>query len=185
MGCDIHAFVEKRTEGKWECITEIEDDEGYLSPKKQIYSERNYSLFGILAGVRGDSKPIKEPVGLPDDVSEMVKKISDQWDSDGHSHSYYTLKELIQFDENTPIPESGYMMKDRWAKFQESLQTPEPDYNLRYPYAGWANPELGWEYHKWQVPAKVVASTLYEKVIPELKTLGEPEDIRIIFWFDN
>lgn len=186
MGCDIHIFVEKRINNKWECITEIEEEEdGYLSPKKDIYSERNYSLFGLLAGVRGDAKPIKEPAGLPEDVSEIVKKISDRWNGDGHSHSYYTLEDLLKYDKNTQNPESGYVMKDRWVKFQASLKTSEPDYELRFPFAGWANPELGWEYHEWQVPAIAISPILFYKVIPELRTLGEPENIRIVFWFDN
>jgi len=54
MGCDIHLFVEKRTNGKWECLNELENDDGYLSTpyEKEIYHERNYSLFALLADVR-------------------------------------------------------------------------------------------------------------------------------------
>jgi hypothetical protein len=64
-------------------LNEIEDDEGTLSTpyEKEIYHERNYSLFALLANVRNSAgvKPISEPRGLPEDVSEIVKKISDQW----------------------------------------------------------------------------------------------------------
>jgi hypothetical protein len=27
MGCDIHVFVEKKINNKWECITEFEEEE--------------------------------------------------------------------------------------------------------------------------------------------------------------
>lgn len=103
MGCDIHMFVEKRINEKWECIdTIVEDEYGNLDVPydKRIYHERNYSFFALLANVRNDAcvKPISEPRGLPDDVSEIVKKVSNYWGCDGHSHSYYTLEELLEYN---------------------------------------------------------------------------------------
>lgn len=63
---------------------------------KEIRTGRNYDMFSLLAGVRdyGDCAPISKPRGLPEDVSEYIKYLSDRWGCDGHSHSYYTLKEL-------------------------------------------------------------------------------------------
>jgi hypothetical protein len=189
MGCDIHLFVEKKISEKWECLNEIEDNEGTLSTsyKKEIYHERNYSLFALLAGVRNSAgvKPISEPRGLPEDVSEIVKRISDQWNDDGHSHSYYTLKELLDFSADNLVKEQGYMPEERWIAFQESLKTPTPDYDLRFPFAGWANSGLGWEHHEWSVPAKEISSTFFVDVLNKLKQMGNPEEIRIVFWFDN
>lgn len=189
MGCDIHLFVEKRTDEKWECLNEIVDDEGTLSTpyEKEIYRERNYSLFALLADVRNSAgvKPISEPRGLPEDVSEIVKKISDQWNGDGHSHSYYTLKELLDFSSDSMVREKGFMPKERWIAFQESLKTSTPDYNLRFPFAGWANSDLGWEQHEWEVPAKEISSTFFVDVLNKLKLISNPENVRIVFWFDN
>lgn len=64
MGCDIHLYFEKRNEeGKWEKL-EISE---FLVPE-----DRNYALFGQLAGIRGypdEGEPWFQERGLPDDYS--------------------------------------------------------------------------------------------------------------------
>lgn len=71
----------------------------------EFYEGRNYDVFAILADVRngrgfagfdtGDGFiPYDDPRGLPEDVSEIVKRKSDGWGSDGHSRTYFTLAEL-------------------------------------------------------------------------------------------
>ena len=77
------------------------DDDGYweLSYNDKFYKGRNYSLFEILAGVRGDDdNAIEPPRGIPDDASLGYKTVADQWDDDAHSHSYFTLDELLDVD---------------------------------------------------------------------------------------
>lgn len=61
MGCDIHIITEIRKDGKWKHIDEVPNS----------YTDRNYSLFSVLADVR-NSFMIKgfKPRGLPDDLSE-------------------------------------------------------------------------------------------------------------------
>ena len=60
MGCDIHLVVEIKENEKWKYVPEV--------PKK--LTERNYGVFGALAGV-GDSfnNQIFEVKGLPEDIS--------------------------------------------------------------------------------------------------------------------
>ncbi len=43
------------------------------------------------------------PKGLPDNVSIEVKTESDEWGIDGHSHSFLTLKELLDYSGETHI----------------------------------------------------------------------------------
>ncbi len=88
MGCDIHWFVERqRDDGAWEVVSEADGPHRY------------YNLFFALAGVRyGTAVPIAEPRGLPDDVSDEVKRDSDDWGCDGHSHSWHTLETLLAYD---------------------------------------------------------------------------------------
>ena len=107
------------------------------------YDGRCYSLFGILAGVRDTSNPM---IGdwnryLPDDVSDEVREISDEWDIDGHSHNHLYLRELL---------ESDYMKMSK-----EELRG------------------LGLD------------SYFFHTTIPQLQEIGDPDDIRIVFWFDN
>lgn len=94
MGCDIHVYTEKRNDlGHWETVNE-DTDGAYTSNDKNVW--RNYQLFGLMAGVRREIDGHFEERGLPEDVSEAVKKESDSWDGDGHTHSYLTLDEMME-----------------------------------------------------------------------------------------
>lgn len=65
-----------------------------------FYSGRNYNLFTKLAGVRSwtNDGAICPPRGIPEDASDAYIYVTDQWEGDGHSHSYFTLKELLEED---------------------------------------------------------------------------------------
>ena len=102
MGADIHLFVERKMpSGNWEFMASL--DHGVRA--KGLWSgnmidfgmafykvaNRNYTLFGQLASVRGGGR---EPRGLPNDVSEMVQMFADGWEGDGHSHSWLYADEF-------------------------------------------------------------------------------------------
>ena len=76
------------------------DDDFYWSNYDSAYYKgRNYQLFELLAGVRGDEdKAITSPRGVPEDCSFGYRTIVEQWDCDGHSFSYFTLSELLEID---------------------------------------------------------------------------------------
>lgn len=61
---------------------------------EDIYDGRNYELFGILAGVRGNITPISYPKGLPFDVTDEVKSLYESWEGCAHSASWITLDEI-------------------------------------------------------------------------------------------
>jgi hypothetical protein len=79
---------------------QIEDGEWQIDWNDEYYGGRNYYLFSILADVRNDGgvEPICYPKGIPDDASCGYLYKCDQWDSDAHSHSYFTLDELLNVD---------------------------------------------------------------------------------------
>lgn len=84
MGCDIHIFTERKRGGKW-LLTEILD------------IDRSYALFANLANVRNHdnmAKPICQPKGWPDDISNGGKDIREYWGDDAHSASYLYPSEL-------------------------------------------------------------------------------------------
>lgn len=78
----------------------------------EYYEDRNYFLFAILANVRNgyDVVPLSEPRGVPKDSCYPIKYIVNEWKGDGHSHSHFTLKELLDVD---------------WSKY--CLKLPEVD----------------------------------------------------------
>lgn len=107
MGTDIHMYAEKKVNGKWEMIRKSFMNLDYDEKKKdfvhtltdEVYVDRNYSLFTVLAGVRDkfECDPIAYCRGLPEDISEETKRFVNE---DGYLHdvNYITLTELLEFD---------------------------------------------------------------------------------------
>ncbi len=118
MGCDIHLNVEEKIKEQWEFIG------------GDFYSGRNYNLFAILANVRNGSgfarcdtgdplNYIDEPRGLPANVSGDIREESDHWSCDGHSHSYFSLVELLNFDWTQISTQRGYVDAHNYHLFKE------------------------------------------------------------------
>lgn len=103
MGCDIHTYVEKKVEGVWQPVIGTSK---WLPNRLSIMDVayrggRNYDLFSLLADVRNyDNRlsPIADPRGVPADISPEVHAQYDEWNIDAHSHSYFTLRELLEVD---------------------------------------------------------------------------------------
>lgn len=104
MGCDIHCNLEYRrnTKSAWYDIDLYKKNKYFGEDesnepeywKVALYNERSYFLFGLLAGVRNRMvEPIKQPRGIPEDVSESVKNCYEKY-TDYHTPSWYTLYEL-------------------------------------------------------------------------------------------
>lgn len=133
MGCDIHFYVEQKINGKWVSADTFEktgdgDDDVYFRQKDEYYGDRNYNLFAILADVRngrgfagvktGDGfNPISAPRGLPEDVSMETRRQSDGMGCDGHSHSWFTLRELLDYDWTQTTKLSGWVDLSAWAQW--------------------------------------------------------------------
>lgn len=94
MGCDIHLFLEyKAGDGPWtqDKAHKLDEDEPEYKRVEELPGNRNYQLFGALAGVRGEGP---DPEGIPEDASDMIKHASELYGEDGHSHSYTSLADF-------------------------------------------------------------------------------------------
>lgn len=179
MGCDINVFVEKRNKkGYWEMETgnhfSLDDyDKQYKAIKKgpMPFNWRCYGLFGFLADVRNYSEvpPISKARGLPSDRSGEVFLEVELSESDTHSHSYLTLKELSEFD---------YDMKFEDRRIEETFIAPN---GITFTNGA----ALAQEGKGAKVTFRKFLGELFFIHLEELKTLGQPDDIRIVFWFDN
>lgn len=87
MGCDIHMMIEYAN-------VDTQDGQPYWSSMGGQYNPgRDYSMFELLAGVRGDEdKAIVQPRGLPEHKSWQANDYYDGSD-DLHSHTWLTLEE--------------------------------------------------------------------------------------------
>jgi hypothetical protein len=239
MGCDIHFYVEKKENGKWISADEWEKDtecgEPYLHVAygKEFYDDRNYGLFAILAGVRnnygfagcdlGDKfNPISQPKGLPDDVCEEVKQASDYDGVDGHSHSWFTVQEILDFDWTQIVKMRGFVNAReyyRWASYKkdkgyapesycggvsgrdvnivsekemveltDALKGEEQIKPLKYnEIVDKIKKELQHHYcqAEWTTTYYRCAGIFLSETIFRLLGLGKPEEVRMVFWFDN
>lgn len=218
MGCDIHMHIEyKRNyftgydannkpqyEKRWICgdyfmlnpyYNENEDDGEEPLTLVGFCDDRNYSRFAVLADVRnyGNTEYISAPRGLPDDVTAEVKKDSDNWDCDGHSHSYFTLKELIDYQKDIkPLKFRGMISPEAQKALDERGEFPNT-------WCQGTNMD-GWAFREWEEENTVLlplidalkkrADELY--LIYDFQWEDSPKeayeksnDIRIVFWFDN
>jgi len=222
IGCDIHCFVEKRmADGSWEQITDFVSD--YYDPDNDYFQGdsfahadcpldgRNYSVFAVMADVRnglgfagcdtGDAiEPIAMPKGLPDDCCAEIRKESDEWDCDGHSHSHLSVAEIMAYDPDTPLNKRGIVSPSEYAVFKEKGQ-PESWCGMvsgpgiiivnedKIEQTIKNNPEAR-VYAKvaWTVPVKDYCSSLFVHALDQLKKRcdsHEMDDVRLVFWFDN
>lgn len=103
------------TADEWETITE--DNYTYYETDMP-HIHKNYGLFGYLANVRREIvNSLGDPKGLPEDVSSEVKRASDAYGIDGHSHSWVNLHTLkLHLMENLINP------SEHFPWYQESLQ---------------------------------------------------------------
>lgn len=84
MGCDIHAHIELKINGKWE---------HYSNP----LIRRRYALFEKIAGVRGEeSAAIVPPRGVPTDMS-LVTQICWNFEKEGrHTPTWLNKEEFLR-----------------------------------------------------------------------------------------
>lgn len=74
----------------------VKEDRGGWNGEGQVYyGGRSYAMFAALAGVRSGQRNLIDPRGVPDDASDIYKELVAQEDSDGHTHSYLDLDDII------------------------------------------------------------------------------------------
>ncbi len=112
---------------EWEFV-DYGNGDSYWSCK-EIYGDRNYWLFYFLADVRsGPKEPLDYPRGVPEDASDSYRYIVNQWNVNGHSHTYFTLSELLKVPDETWDELECRNFRDVLTKM--SLIDPNPD-NVR------------------------------------------------------
>lgn len=145
MGCDIHTFVERRNPetGLWEHLSgDLFVDWSSADWRTDQPFDRFYGLFAFLADVRqpGDVPCIHPPRGLPNDISQEVKSefgfiypedcphLMERWcpcqysASDWHSHSWATGAELLAYDYDVKLPDTGETLREYLGDYIERFQ---------------------------------------------------------------
>ena len=183
----------------------------------EIFDVRDYDLFAMLADVRngrgfagcvtGDGfEPISKPKGLPEDIGIDLKKHSDG--DCGHSASYLTLKELLDYTElsknmytnkqglvtvdeyilfkETGVPDSwyrdvgGYRASIISNEEMENIELLDSDHSY-YTRIEWKVNYYEWAWKKFE--EQVINRWIKEYVNPY--NSFNDDEIRIVFWFDS
>jgi hypothetical protein len=201
MGCDIHMYVEYKKSVNNNLVWvngdyfkpnpyfKANEDENQFS-RMELHGYRNYELFSTLAGVRDYTNkivPVAEPRGLPEDCTEYVNSEFERWNSDGHTHSWLTLKELKAYQSGKPILYStGLVTPEDALKLDQDGTLPESwcqgTSNQTYVRREWSeeNKSLIPLIEKLQARAKELMHYEWEEY-----DIENDENVRIVFWFDN
>jgi len=180
-----------------------------------IYGDRNYDLFSILADVRngygfagvktGDGFiPISEPRGVPKDVGVDYAHWVNEWNGDGHSHSYHTVRQLVEYPHwESRVTKCGVVSENEYKVFKEK----------GYPES-WCGDCSGRDIVKvtnremdsiidgstlrgvdkkyftsveWKDAYKNRIHGFFSESVPKLKELAgdDLDSVRIVFFFDN
>lgn len=232
MGCDIHLWTEIKTDGKWQPRTTptvaFDGDDEYLDWPSE-FDDRNYALFATLADVRNSGPresmlrlfdtgwhevfndkidPIEAPRGIPEGASDAFERMASEWGVDGHSHSWFTLQELLVFDwdevsgtrrayvrPRQPGDIGRFATVDDWARGVERLFE-------RYGDDAWKF-GAGWRWEMFMGSSRVADAREIEwtptyaqnassfllylfELCRYAATKGIPAtDVRLVFFFDN
>jgi hypothetical protein len=167
MGCDIHSLVQTRKgpTAPWVAVKELpvpEDWAQYYGTKgHEAFYGRDYSLFAFLAGVRNyaECTPICPQKDLPRDIVDGAY-IDPKYGFDYH----YVID-----GKPTYIGDHSYS----WLTLRELLN---------FNYDQWFSDEREKMYRTYR---DFLAGSDLWRVIDVMKGLGEPENVRVVFGFDN
>lgn len=155
MGCDIHFHSEIKYKGKWE---------HYGTGNFR----RNYFMFYLLAGVRGDYgvDPFRDAdfdCDIPSDCSVTTKLDWEIWEPDAHSWQVYDKEAINDF-----------------YKYFQNI-----NYNLKKSHLGKIDSLFleNWTGYLFGNGWDIVRFPFNEEDYP--KILMDITDVRWIFWFDN
>ena len=154
MSTNIYSYVEKKNDREWFPVVE------------DIFDYQSYGLFGWLADVRNYSRvsPLSEPKGLPFDVSETVRSASGiDDDLNYYSHSWFTLEELLNVDYDCVV----------WDR--RILKEVSPGH--------WNGAVLAMEGEGRYLTLREFLSHSYFDILDRLRGIGEPDCVRVVFWF--
>lgn len=192
MGCDIHMCLEYRprhneyiegtkqwvtTRGQWTSADlfrkpTLNEREIFGETREyvmsDVYSDRNYALFSLLAGVRDYDMPINMDSvishGTPNDCCTEVAEELNRWNSCGHTYRYCTLDQLIDW-------------YDKYSAYQPKIASEqfEPAIEGLHTLIDSIENQLDRLCIIWK----------FEFENPTQLTKDKIKDVRVVFWFDD
>lgn len=210
MGCDIHVMVEVRRQygnnpadqkstgwknadnwrfNIWHGVFEDEPE----MEVKDIFKDRDYELYGFLAGVRnyGHNPSFGFDRGFPEDADGPTRSEFESWGEDAHTPGFCTLAELKEKVATVKaVHRSGFVTREAARRHRETGEEPhEWCQGVGGPFAD------RFEWYEWDAEPHCFDRLLaaIEERKRDVFWIFNPADddgsrdgdIRIVFWFDN
>jgi len=176
MGCDIHMYVQYK-EKKNAAEAEKEGRDPYWWDFGGGFNPgRNYTLFGILAGVRDNPEYSFEPKGIPD--------FGLGWGARSDLYLYIT---------EDPIPGENCCTLEQAQSWRRPIvndsngkpwYTQHPDW---HSHSWMTIKELEQAYRWYKKDTKYSPCLEYRALLKTMKALedGGKNEVIVVFWFDN
>jgi hypothetical protein len=179
MGCDIHAYIEYRDPKTKEIPN---TPKTWCCWGRRYYVWRNYMMFGLLAGVRGQAEPVVEPRGIPDGLS---------WE--------------VMEDATLKIVEDGADLDDNEVHREQANKWLESRYSKPFTQGCWGGEYItdpDWHSFTWLTSEELLEAlkryetlnndgyqsrpTMYYALLGTMKALeAEGFETRLVLWVDN
>jgi len=195
MGCDIHIWTEIKSKetGKWEISKQDIFPDGDTKKTSSPFDRRSYRLFALLADVRNNAGiiPISEPKGLPDDSEYLNTKLDKPYDMSfgyGETNKCYTVKDEINYDVNyhsETFLTLAELLNFDYDKTFENLSVSKVFKSGNTVMAGAIFNEKAKVGEGEMTTYKDFIGEYFFEELEIMKTLGEPDDVRVVFYFDN
>lgn len=200
MGTDINLYAEIYVHGKWEPIPQPQAtswSKGKVVPVEAIEIGRPFRLFSALAGICQDNlrstmyaviEPISEPRGFPEDMNDLYKKhFVESAVGCCFGHSWLLAQEVIDYDWDGQYVKQWAYVKHQYADLFDGdsafpIAFPDGE-SLYFVLPNWKQ-EPGTTEVSWVTSYRDYIGCS-EEFIEALLKLGEPNEIRIVFWFDR
>ncbi len=185
MGTSMHLHVEKRVGDKWVYVHAPNKPPQVATreiPPSDWYNDaghQSYDTMALLANVRNEGiKPIASWRGLPTDASAEVKAAFD-WCMEGGAN-WVTLAEIKAYDYTR---EATRAVKLFPAEERAGCKT-EPFLDIQS--VRWFEMHHAEGYVLQSLPVGQLVEDFLDTFLPTVETacMTEPENIRLIMWFD-
>ena len=208
MGCDIHPHVERRVNGKWERVPYAPEEISRRNYDTFAILGNVRNGRGFAGVVTGSGLPyISDSRGLPPDMAKPLTLgmpyhseyfESQDWSNDDladlrgdygdHSQSWVTLAELEAYDWAHEITEIGILSRAEYDAWDKTSWPKQCCGGIAGPgvVVGAANqPSVTHIQVEWKTTCAEAAGEFYTIVLPWLRTVGAPDDVRLVFGFDS
>lgn len=196
MGTDITLYAEINNNGQWQPIPEPSTtnwSEGQVVPIEPISWGRPYELFTVLAGaatykvrtVHMEIQTIVEPRGFPRDMNPFYREAFDEEELDlTFCHSWLLVQEIIDFDwDNQFVIHEHYVEPENAHLFHKNNNFPYDNFPKDAMLAYIQQKDKQLSLVRWKESYREFVGCS-EWLIEELLKLGDPQKVRVIFWFE-